>query len=164
MCVGLQTYGRGNLASNPAECFFYLKSQYSSNHLQRKAAVNYVFNWMWLAKVPFASYDTKCKLFSSYCTSFYGSQSWDLSSRHIQKLLTSWNKCVRRLLNLQYTTHRALLPDLIGLKPLMHDLVFRFYKYVRQWILSKNSMVQYLILRSMYGFYGTLGQSIRYLF
>ena len=116
-----------------------------------------------IAKVPYASYVTKCKLFSSYCTSFYGSQCWDLSDRHINKLVTTWNKCVRRLLNIPQRTHCALLPRLIGLNPIQFDIENRFFKYVKQWLCSHNTIVQYIITRSMHGFHGILGRSIKHI-
>ena len=36
-------------------------------------------------------------LFNAYCTSFYGSQTWDLNSRYIVDMYIAWQKSVRHL-------------------------------------------------------------------
>ena len=55
-----------------------------------------------------------CRLLKSYCYSFYGSQLWYLNSRYFDKLCKTWNKAVRRMLNLPYRTHTWILSPLMN--------------------------------------------------
>ena len=57
--------------------------------------------------------DILCKLFNSYCCSFYGSQIWNINSRGFKKCCVQWNKAVRKLLKLPYRTHTWLLGPLM---------------------------------------------------
>ena len=41
-------------------------------------------------------------LFETYCCTFYGSQMWQVNSQYINSVCTSWNKGVRRILNLPH--------------------------------------------------------------
>ncbi len=55
-------------------------------------------------------HDVLSELFNKYYNSFYGSQAWDLRSKHVQGLYRAWNRGVRRILDLSYDSHRFLLP------------------------------------------------------
>ena len=48
---------------------------------------------------------SKRKLFQSYCTSFYGSELWSLSSKGLEECCIAWRKCARRIFNMSYQTH-----------------------------------------------------------
>ena len=50
-----------------------------------------------------------CKLFKIYCCSFYGSQMWKINSLYIKNVCICWNKAVRRIVNVPYTTHTWML-------------------------------------------------------
>ena len=52
-----------------------------------------------------SKYNVKCNLLRSYCTSFYGSQCWNLNDKNIGSLLTMWNRGVRKLFQLPFITH-----------------------------------------------------------
>ena len=56
----------------------------------------------------------KAHLLQSYCTSWYGCQTLVLDPPQTDKLNTEWNKAVRRILGLPYTTRTKLLPLLAG--------------------------------------------------
>ena len=45
------------------------------------------------------------RLFKSYCCSFYGSQAWQIDSTDYKRICVTWNKSVRKILKLPYTTH-----------------------------------------------------------
>ena len=49
-------------------------------------------------------------LFKTFCTKLYGSLFWDLSSGKVTSLYTLWYKCLRKLLDLPYTTHSGYIP------------------------------------------------------
>ena len=59
------------------------------------ASINKIVN-----KFPKASYKVKCILLRTYCTSFYGSQCWNMYST--AGFSNMWNRGVRRLFNLPY--------------------------------------------------------------
>ena len=42
------------------------------------------------------------RLFKTYCCTFYGSQVLQVNSQSINSVCTSWNKGVRRILNLPH--------------------------------------------------------------
>ena len=67
--------------------------------------------------------DIIAELFRKYCISFYGSQAWDLRSMHIQGLYRAWNRGVRRVLDLPYTSHCFLLPNLLNMPRLEVKLI-----------------------------------------
>ena len=58
----------------------------------------------------------------SYCSSFYGSQLWDLSNKHIEQLHKSWRKSIRKALNIPLRTHCVYLPMLCQCIPLIVQL------------------------------------------
>ena len=65
-------------------------------------------------------------LFRSYCSSFHGSQAWNLNANAIKQLGTAWNKAVRRVLKIPLRSHRYLLPHLVGQIPIFAQLCTRF--------------------------------------
>ena len=44
-------------------------------------------------------------LFKTHCCTLYGSQIWQINSQSINSVCTSWNKGVRRILNLPHDAH-----------------------------------------------------------
>jgi len=53
---------------------------------------------------------TKLSLLRAYCSSLYFSVVWDLSHSSIDAFCAIWRKGLRRIWNLPYATHCALLP------------------------------------------------------
>ena len=94
-------------------------------------------------------YDILSQLFNKYCSSFYGSQCWDLRSGALNNLYTGWNKGVRRLLRLPYNSHRFLLPSLLNVQSLEVQFIKRFCKMFRTMYRSSNERVQFLARYSM---------------
>lgn len=52
--------------------------------------------------------DILCKLFISYCCSFYGSQLWSINSDGFTSCCVQWNNAVRKMLKLPYHIHTWL--------------------------------------------------------
>ena len=44
------------------------------------------------------------RLFKPYCCSFHGCQTWRIASFYYKCVCTTWNKYVRNILKLSYTT------------------------------------------------------------
>ena len=55
-----------------------------------------------------------CKLFKIYCCSFYGSQMWKINSLYFKNVCICWNKAVRRIVNVLYTTHTWMLGPILN--------------------------------------------------
>ena len=64
-------------------------------------------------------HDVIARLFKSHCCSFYGSQAWRIDSPDYKRICISWNKSVRNILRLPYTTHTWILGPLLG-QPHIH--------------------------------------------
>ena len=88
-------------------------------------------------------HDILTELFSKYCTSYYGSQAWDLRSQHVATFHTAWNKAARRVLKLPFNSHRYFLHALLNVEPIQIVLQKRFLKLCMTMEKSKNDIVSY---------------------
>ena len=52
-------------------------------------------------------------LFKSYCCSYYSCEMWKLDSLAFRGVCTSWNRVVRTIVHLPYTTHTYILDPLV---------------------------------------------------
>ena len=54
----------------------------------------------------FAKLDSlvKCRLFNAYCSSFYGSELWNLDNSEIDSFCVAWRKGMRRVWGLPADT------------------------------------------------------------
>ena len=67
-----------------------------------------------IANYGSTDWDICCELFNLQCSHLYGATAWNLNDPEVNKINIAWNKSVRRVLGLPYTTHTKLLPLLIG--------------------------------------------------
>ncbi len=88
-------------------------------------------------------HDVLSELFNKYCNSFYGSQVWDLRSKHVQGLYRVWNRGVRGILDLPYDSHHFLLPLLLQIPSLKAQLMKRFVKMCKTMYFSKYKSVSF---------------------
>ena len=84
------------------------------------------------------------KVFTSKCAHFYGAQAWNFKDKAIEYFQTAWNRCIRRLFNLPYETHRRYLPSLVGTSSAKHQIYSRFVKLESKMENSKNRRVSFL--------------------
>jgi hypothetical protein len=82
------------------------------------------------------------RLFKTYCTVFYGSQSWDLTSSHVHNVCTKFNRGVRLLLNLPFRTHCNILPVLLECTPLNLQFAQRFVTMHKKMLASTNPVIR----------------------
>ena len=68
------------------------------------------------------------KLLNVYCSSFYGSNLWNLYSKEVDRIFKSWNVTVRNVFNLPFTTHRYLIEPISAC---LHPKVFLSSRYVK---------------------------------
>ena len=60
----------------------------------------------------FASSDVQLKLLNIYCTSFFGSNCWDLFSNNCDRFYKAWNVSCRIIFKVSNLTHRYLIEPL----------------------------------------------------
>ncbi len=82
------------------------------------------------------------RLFKTHCCSYYGSQLWRLNSMYFDRVCTEWNKSVRRLFNLPYTTHTWMLGPLLHQFHIRHQLQKRTIRFLHVMSNSSNRIVQ----------------------
>ena len=117
-------------------------------------------NWFvgnFRGKVPIECY---IRLFQSYCSTHYGSILWPLHDRGFNDFCVTWNKGVRRMLNLSNMTHTALLGQLINTCHISIQLVKRFCKFVDLMLTSHNAVVRHFVRRAIYSAQSPIGRNI----
>ena len=105
----------------------------------------------------------RIKLLQTYCTAWYGCQSWLLGSAEVKTLDIEWRKAVRRTLGLPARTRTALLPDLAGSSPFSQQHRSRVSKFLKTLKECNNDIVNFLYKRAEYNTIGPLGKNITYL-
>ena len=84
----------------------------------------------------------KCKLFKTYCCSFYGAALWPLSSNSVSNVCTAWRKALRYIWGVPYTTHKYLVAMLSDCSPLEISLERRFMKFYNQCVNNQSSLLK----------------------
>ena len=102
-------------------------------------------------------------LFHAYCTSFYGSQAWNLQNAWIDKLCTAYNKSLCRVWKLPYSTHRYILYKLCNRPPLKEQLIWRFLKMFKNMYYSDNVLTAFVASRSLFDLSCTIGNNCGYI-
>ncbi len=85
-----------------------------------------------------------CKLFKSYCCSFYGSQLWTLDSSGFKSCCTQWNKAIRKILHVPYQTHTWLLGPLSDQYHISVQLYVKTLRFIYSLFNSSNSTVSFV--------------------
>ena len=96
------------------------------------------------AMFPKAHDRTIKELFNSKCAHLYGCETWDQSDPSICRVYTAWNRGVRRLFNLPYTTHTRFLQAFTCTPHAKEQVFIRFYKMVRTMMKSYNHRMSFL--------------------
>ena len=103
------------------------------------------------------------RLFKTYCCSFYGSQIWKVNSVCFDKVCTLWNKSVRRIYNIPYTSHTWMLGPLMNQYHIRHQLKFRTIRFLYSMCASRNSIVMNCIQHARCNANSPIGYNIAYL-
>ena len=120
------------------------------------ASVNW-FVGIFRGKVPIECY---IRLFQSYCCTHYGSILWPLHDRGFNDFCVTWNKGVRRMLNVSNMTHTALLGEIINTCHISIQLVKRFCKFVDLMLTSCNAIVRHFVRRAINSAQSPIGRNI----
>ena len=97
-----------------------------------------------LQELHFADPAVLVKLLKIYCTSFYGSNLWDIFSPDVDRLFKSWNVSIRNIFNVPYTTHRYLIEPMSGCPHPKTMLSSRYVKFTQSLISCSKPSVAYL--------------------
>ena len=100
------------------------------------------------------------RLFQSYCSTHYGSILWPLHDRGFNEFCVTWNKGVRRMLNVSNMTHTALLGEIINTCHISIQLVKRFCKFVDLMLTSCNAIVRHFVRRAINSAQSPIGRNI----
>ena len=84
------------------------------------------------------------KLLVSYCTHLYGAQAWNFNDKNVVRIISTWNRAIRKIWNLPYDSHTIYLR---ALNDGIHvwDVIFRrFLKMYTCIETSSNSKLSFL--------------------
>ena len=106
----------------------------------------------------------KVKLLQTYCTAWYGCQTWQLGTTAAGSMETQWKISVRKTLGLPPRTRSILLPGLAASLSFIHQHQRRVSQLLNTMMSSTNSDVQYIAWRSVANTTGALGRNRAYLY
>ena len=87
------------------------------------------------------SIDVKYTLFKSFCMPLYGASLLNYDSKDVNRLLTAWRKCMRRILNVSTLTHCNLIHKIVRDVPVDFTLHKRLLKFISMCLNNKLSVL-----------------------
>ena len=116
-----------------------------------------------IATLENSSDNIKIKLFNSQCAHFYGAQAWNLTDKAVDSFQITWNRSVRRLLNLPHATHTRFLPHLIDTPNALDQISCRFIKMMQSMMKSDNLRVRFLANMCRTSARSIIGRNLMYI-
>ena len=104
------------------------------------------------------------QLFDSYCTSFYGSQMWNLTCSSINIIYTAWNKAIRRIWRLPIRCHTNLLPFINNSHHIKDGLLIRFAKLYHAMETSNNKLASFFARLGTLTANSEIGRNVHFIF
>jgi hypothetical protein len=92
----------------------------------------------------FASPEVKVKILNIYATSFYGSGLWDLFGHDCEGFYTAWNRAIRQIFDLPWTSHRYWIETVSDCLHPKVMLCSRYVKFHKSLTSSRKSSVRFL--------------------
>ena len=92
----------------------------------------------------------KQKLLWSYCTDFYGSGLWDLTHPYVADVCIAWRKGLKRVWELPFRTHSAIVAPLCGMSPVRLELARRCAAFIVKCLYSSNDVVRSVATHGVY--------------
>lgn len=92
------------------------------------------------------------RLFNSYCTSYYGSELWQLDNHSIDKLSVAWRKGLRLIWKLPNRTHCHLLPMISDCLPVMDEICRRSLNFIRACLAHESPLVRFVARNGVHFF------------
>ena len=90
------------------------------------------------------------RLFKPYCCTLCGSKMWQVNSQSVNSICTSWNKGVRRILNLPHNAHAWLLDPLLKQNLMNKQFIARTLRFLFCLVKSHNGIVEVCTLNSLW--------------
>jgi len=115
-----------------------------------------------MSRFGYCSFSIRLKLFYSYCSSFYGSPLYNLSSycKSFKKINVTFRKCIKRVLKLNVRTKSLLIAPLTKKPELKIQLFLRLCKFFKNCLSSCNQLIRSACALSFNSFSNT-GQNFR---
>ena len=103
-----------------------------------------------------------CKFFKTYYCSLYVSQIWKINSLYFNNVCICWNKAVRRLVNIPYTTHTWKLEPILNQTHISIQLIKRCILFLFA-MASSHNIIGYTCYNNAVGNDNTpMGSNIGY--
>ena len=96
-------------------------------------------------------------LFSYYCMSFYGAQTWNFRNKHIDCVCKAFNRGLRTVWRLPFNAHTKIVLALSKCSPLLERRFLKMYTCMAK---STNVLVQFVASRCHYDHLCFLGNNI----
>ena len=97
-----------------------------------------------LQELYFASSDVLLKVLNVYCTSFFGSNCWNLFSNNCDRFYKAWNVACRIMLKISNLSHRYLIEPLTECLHPKVIMCSRFVQFKQSLLNSNKSLVRLL--------------------
>ncbi len=91
----------------------------------------------------------------------YGAAARNFRDKAVSEFQTTWNKCVRRIFNLPYTTDTRFFPHILEISTVTDQIYGRFLKMVKTMEQSNNIRVQYITKLSKISAKSIIGSNMR---
>ena len=99
-----------------------------------------------MQELHFVGPSTMMRLLNIYVCSFYGSCLWNLFSKEVLKIFSSWNVTVRNVFNLPRNTHRYLIESVSNMQHPKMMLCSRYIKFMDSLVKCNKRCVRNLAL------------------
>ena len=103
------------------------------------------------------------KLFSHFCTSFYGCQTWNLRHERMKYITTAYNRGLRSVWKLPYNSHTNIVLCVSQCRPISMQIEKRFIKMLICMCNSQNTLVSFIYQRGMCDLSCFVGNNVGYI-
>lgn len=100
------------------------------------------------------------RMFSQFCCTFYGSQTWMLSHKKLQLLYTAYNRSLRRVWKVPWRAHTNIVHYLSGRSSLSSQLSCRFLNMFCNMCKSVNVVIHYVAVRAVHDKSSLIGGNV----
>ena len=116
-----------------------------------------------LQELHFCTPETLMKMINIYCTSFYGSGLWNLTSPECERLFKAWNVTIRKVWGLPNTTHRYLIEPISAVMHPKVMLARRYTSFVSSLLSSPKFAVRLMAHSSCNDLRTVMGKCLLYI-
>jgi hypothetical protein len=90
------------------------------------------------------------RLFTSFCSSHYGCELWNLLCPTIDDYYVTWRIALRRVWRIPQNSHRRLIPLLANCLPLSYVICQRFIRFVLSCLNSDSRLVSSVVRHGLF--------------